>query len=721
MFRKSLLSLFICLSLVWVKAQELRVGDPGVIFDQAMIDTNMVTWPQVQRWSEAGVRGGIPFMDSLIKGATVTTRTSSGINAAINIAPAGTYVYLPDGEYIISGQVTMKSDVYLVGESREGVVCTITKKDGIAFAFENVQGSGIYNLTIQGGWGTPRYPWNIGEDYNTERPDITNWSVGLRDGTSDCFLDKVAILNSGMHPLRCNAVHCTFRDLVVDGCHNKGGGAQGYFFIQNADNLVTGCFITHLRHISLQGGNVEYNVVYKNKFYQEVSFHHGDNGNNLIEQNEITLPADMWPGYYAIMGPWSIQHDLSHNFNQLYKNRCLELSEGHNNATPWSVDSVVYLGPYEVRPVGAKAIYNNFRNSGLGDPVGGTLYPVTNVVCEEIEIPDFPPSMSFILPTQMIFDEGEQLDVVIEASDDDTLVRVILYLNDLQIGEKTEPPFAWGEDEPALQDLPVGNYTLKAIAEDNSGKTTERIFEFEVVDPTLSRKYVETFSNMSLEGWGTETYTGDNGFFWNVTAKGISGDIDSKGIYFHKGKVGISSGTIQGGIASFSVECLDKWSVGQERIIELMINDSTVGSMNHTGTEQYTFEMDSINVSGDFTLAIKNASVSADNNTISIDNITWHTYVPDTSTVTSSPERLGQDERIVIYPSPFSTHFSVRNVVGFTEMSVMDLTGRVLFQVPIVNMNECSFAPSYERVPRGIYFIVFSGKKLTESFITIRI
>ena len=82
---------------------------------------------------------------------------------------------------------------------------------------------------------------------------------------------------------------------------------------------------------------------------QEVSFHSSDNGNNLIANNRITLPSDMppieagetgpypetengKPTYFAIMGPWSTQHDNSNHPNFIYKNKCVQ--DNHNYLAP---------------------------------------------------------------------------------------------------------------------------------------------------------------------------------------------------------------------------------------------------------------------------------------------------------------------------------------------------------------------------------------------------
>ncbi|WP_366186151.1 T9SS type A sorting domain-containing protein [Flavobacterium ovatum] len=400
-FKLSVLAAFCFISTI--SQAQLRVGDPGVTINQTAIDANSTNYPQMSRWANAGVIGGIPFVNdaNFEKKATINAGNSAAINTAIvtlsNSLTSGQkgLLTLNDGNYTIDASITMKSNVSLIGQTREGVICTITMVGGNAFTFYNVSKCGIYNLTIQGGWGTPVYAWNYSLDENRE---ITNDNVSVRlsGTTNNCWLDKVTILNSANDPLRCVGEHITLRDLIVDGCHRKAGGAEGYFFIQSRDNLITGCKVTHVRHISLQGSNVEYNVVYDNDFKQEISFHSGDNGNNLIEFNNITLPVDMppvdasepgpaiiktnAPDYFAIMGPWSSQHTNSNNPNFVYRNSCLQNNHTYSPTnTPWSDDSKVYYGPKKIAIALADKIVN-FPEYSVGIPSGKTLYAVTGFI-----------------------------------------------------------------------------------------------------------------------------------------------------------------------------------------------------------------------------------------------------------------------------------------------------------------------------------------------------
>jgi len=388
----------------------LKVGDAGVTFDSSKFEDDK--WPQMREWVTAGVRGGIPHWRELVDDPNVkvyeveapppsTSEKDGGdgadtgdaaITKAIENAKSDleddededaiAIVLLNDGVYEIYDRVSMRSRVLVVGKSRKDVVLSIKQTTGSAVAFlATTSYSGLANLTIRGSWGTPKYDWKIKNDTeNYELPDNDNVSINLYSNTTDNFLDALNVYESAEHPIRCNGNHNTFRDLDVDRVFNKNSGGRGYFILTGGYNLVTDCKVTRLRHFTMQGRRVEYNVVYDNDFRQEISFHDEDNGNNLVERNRITLPEDMPPGgpyggkpnYVCIMGQWSVKHSLSLKPNYLYRNQCLDLN--HGGRQEWSDPDLVYSGPIEVRP---EDPYTNFPPLPKDRvPKGKTLYPV---------------------------------------------------------------------------------------------------------------------------------------------------------------------------------------------------------------------------------------------------------------------------------------------------------------------------------------------------------
>ena len=103
-----------------------------------------------------------------------------------------------------------------------------------------------------------------------------------------------------------------------------------------------------------------------------------------------------------------------------------------------------------------------------------------------------PPVVSFANPTSTaVFQEGASLGVTINATDTDgTVESVALYLNNTLVRTENIAPYTWGEDnseqtDAALLNLAAGMYTLKAVATDNEGATTERTLTIEVTEKGL--------------------------------------------------------------------------------------------------------------------------------------------------------------------------------------------------------------------------------------------
>ncbi|MFH6767510.1 DUF4955 domain-containing protein [Gaetbulibacter aquiaggeris] len=197
--------------------------------------------------------------------------------------------------------------------------------------------------------------------------------------------------------------------------------------------------------------------------------------------------------------------------------------------------------------------------------------------------------------------------------------------------------------------------------------------------PPTNGGYTETFENMTLINWGTQTYTGNSGYLWTVNAKGVSGYIDaSKGVYFHSGVTGVQSGTISGGIGNFSVQCKDLFSAGNDRIIQLLINGNVVGTFTHNGTEVYTYTVENINIEGNITIAIRNASSTTADNTLAIDNIAWTTYDGTLSVDEISTAKA----KVKLYPNPVKQSLTLSgNLRNSSSMAIYDLTGKQIMGI----------------------------------------
>lgn len=741
MKKNYILSVFLLLLLAFTQAIAQRVGDPGVTFDASKFDPN---YPEMLEWQKAGVEGGIPFRSESPVVKTISVTNSAGISEAMEYVhnQGGGQLVLNNGTYTIDATIRMLDNVRIVGESKDGVILNVImtgpnnqQRQAIIFGVEN---AGIENLTIQGGFGTPQ-PYSM----TNARPDFMTNSISFNSNSKNCWLDNVNILNSGHHAITSwNSSHITIRDCYIDGSWNKGGGGRGYVQISGNYTLMHNTVVKKLRHIVIQGQHSKYNVFYKNEVEQDFNFHNADAGFNLIEQNISRLPAGLAPGWHSMMGPWSVQHSVPGPRNAIYRNDCIEYNNG--GAVTFSDPNLVYIP--------ARFENNNPFDTSTETPIGGTFYPVNNVVEEVIEATDVT-----VTPERRTLSIGETLPLHVRVMPYFTTNKSVTFSSSNEevatvdergfvkaVGtgtanitvttedggfQATTRIFLEGEikyaetfeliDLSSDQSLSDYNYTgdsgydwtvngqfmaeneidgSKGISADSgtfleSGTITDGISSFSVEcmnigddgtprtirllvngnevgsqtsssidelytftvnginitgDVILSLEidggtiaidnvswapfysYHETFDNMTLDGWGSETFMGNHGFSWRVMARGENERLnDGKNVFFKNNTVGIKSGTISGGISSFSVDCLDLFAnVGGERIIELIINGDVIETFTHSGPEKYRFKVDNIDIEGDFILEIRNASGGGLNtdNSIAFDNIKWDPY-----------------------------------------------------------------------------------------------
>ncbi|MEM1326458.1 MAG: Ig-like domain-containing protein [Bacteroidota bacterium] len=96
--------------------------------------------------------------------------------------------------------------------------------------------------------------------------------------------------------------------------------------------------------------------------------------------------------------------------------------------------------------------------------------------------PNIPPQLSFVQPTDgQNIQAGTDLTVRLNAQDNDgSIADVKLFLDGQMVGQADNvAPYEW-ENEPLLNNLAVGTYTLRADATDNLGATTSSSIQFTV-------------------------------------------------------------------------------------------------------------------------------------------------------------------------------------------------------------------------------------------------
>jgi hypothetical protein len=145
----------------------------------------------------------------------------------------------------------------------------------------------------------------------------------------------------------------------------------------------------------------------------------------------------------------------------------------------------------------------------------------------------------------------------------------------------------------------------------------------------------ESFANATLTGnYSDGSFFGDDGIIWHYShsRNEYIYPISGKGLMLRDASVSrLESGTISGGISSFSLLMRKAYSNNNPRQLGLYINNQLVGISEVFGIDEpdetiYTFEVTDINIPGDFFVTIKNVgSTSMERQTV-IDNISWTCY-----------------------------------------------------------------------------------------------
>ncbi|MEP3389231.1 MAG: T9SS type A sorting domain-containing protein, partial [Reichenbachiella sp.] len=350
----------------------IRVGSPGVTFGPGGNS-------QTPEWIKAGVEGGIPFLNGSPVIQTLSATNTAGIQAAIDAAESagGGQVVLNNGTYTIDATLNMKSNVRLVGESKDGAILNITMTgstgSAIVFGTPGQAGTTVYagmdNLTIQGGHGQPN-------DFTMTdaKSNFLIHSVYFSGGSKNCWLDNVNIINSGNGAIttwQCSNI--TIRDCYIERSWNKGAGGHGYVQLSGSYILFFNNTVKKMRHLAIQREGAHHNVVYRNNLEQDVNFHNADAGDNLVEKNVVRLPAGLDSQYHAMMGPWSTQHSAPGPNNVVYGNDCIENNNG--GITTFCDPGKVYV------PVRFEG--DNPFDENTNVPIGGTFYPVNNVPADD--------------------------------------------------------------------------------------------------------------------------------------------------------------------------------------------------------------------------------------------------------------------------------------------------------------------------------------------------
>lgn len=145
---------------------------------------------------------------------------------------------------------------------------------------------------------------------------------------------------------------------------------------------------------------------------------------------------------------------------------------------------------------------------------------------------------------------------------------------------------------------------------------------------------VETFDNAEIgTDYSNGSFVGVNGITWSYTHSRDEAEfpIQGKGLMLRRAMDSSFSGTITGGVGTLSFQFRKAFTGGNERQLELYVNDVVVATSEIFGagsgeqTQVYTLSYD-VNSSEPITIKIKNVGDGDFNRQSVIDNITWTAF-----------------------------------------------------------------------------------------------
>lgn len=200
---------------------------------------------------------------------------------------------------------------------------------------------------------------------------------------------------------------------------------------------------------------------------------------------------------------------------------------------------------------------------------------------------------------------------------------------------------------------------------------------------------LEDFTNSTAPGtYDDGSFVGNDGITWDFYHSRDDGGfpIDGNGLMLRRASDSkLESGTITGGIGNFSLKMRKAFTGIAERQLELYINGDLKGTSQIIGPTEpdptvYTFEVNDINVGGNFIIMIKNVGSTTTNRQVVIDDITWTGYIDtDPPVPTFSPvdaaidvpinvnPTITFDEPIFISPGVAVDNTNVKSLIAFTD------------------------------------------------------
>lgn len=209
---------------------------------------------------------------------------------------------------------------------------------------------------------------------------------------------------------------------------------------------------------------------------------------------------------------------------------------------------------------------------------------------------------------------------------------------------------------------------------------------------------LENFNNYDYTGtaYVDGSFVGNNNITWNyyhvtgAVAGANDNSIDGAGMILRRSAVPsrIVSGPIPNGIGNFSVQMRKAYTSAGDRQVALYINNNwiadsqTFGGTTGADPTVHVFEVNGVNVNGDFTMEIRHLTGGDVNRQLTIDNITWTAYgsgMQFVATPTFNPPAGVYTQDIAVAISTTTAGATIRYTTNGTEPT----TSSPIYSTPI--------------------------------------
>jgi chitodextrinase len=245
------------------------------------------------------------------------------------------------------------------------------------------------------------------------------------------------------------------------------------------------------------------------------------------------------------------------------------------------------------------------------------------------------------------------------------------------------------------------SYAFTVYAKDAAGNTSTVSNTANVTTLVASSTCgTETFTNSNAPTgtYGTGSFVGDGSVTWSyVESRDEDGYvINGNGLMLRNTTSKLTSSTLSGGIGSFTCSLLKGFTGSGNRQVTLYINNTLYGtSIAWDNTNVQTFSVNNINLSGNFTLEIRNNTGKQ----VVIDDVSWTCYN------TLSNEDF-TNNLFNVYPNPSSNNtisISIKNNTEIKGVELYNTLGQLIVDIkqPKLDRNKINIT----NIPSGIYII----------------